>query len=304
LVNFSDWVSGVKQPSCFGNKSLIERLQDHPNISPKVVLMNFVGLRGSNAAEDCSVVFITGRNEPPPIEVDHEARALFWDDNIPLQHDEFGDNENLPLELRGFLTSERFEGGSQGVETRVFSDSRVEAVHQQIREAESIQAIARLRLVHNKQRKRVFILSNVPLEIPVDQLVRFEDLMPDRLEFEFLKAGNIPLTPLGLLKLRPDLAGSEDTVRKMLKRSVISDVDRLKVLPSLQRNGLIVVQFDATNNGRRRTHQHLFMIEEELLTDENGASIPATVSNVPLDDWTALLEKGWGSIEGTHFFYP
>jgi len=243
-------------------------------------------------------------SEPPPIEVDHKARALFWDDNIPLQHDEFGDNENLPLELRGFLTSERFEGGSQGVETRTFSDSRVEAVHQQIREAESIQAIARLRLVHNKQRKRVFILSNVPLEIPVDQLVKFEDLMPDRLEYEFLKAGNIPLTPLGLLKLRPDLAGSEDTVRKMLKRSVISDVDRLKVLPSLQRNGLIVVQFDATNNGRRRTHQHLFMIEEELLTDENGASIPATVSNVPLDDWTALLEKGWGSIEGTHFFYP
>ena len=68
-----------------------------------------------------------------------------------------------------------------------------------MREAESIQAIARLRLVHNKQRKRVFILSNVPLEVPIDQLVKFDDLMPDRLEYEFLKAGNIPLTPLGLL---------------------------------------------------------------------------------------------------------
>jgi len=304
LVNFSDWVSRVKQPSCFGNKSLIERLQDHPNISPKVALMNFVGLRGSNAAEDCSVVFITGRNEPPPIEVDHKARALFWDDNIPLQHDEFGDNENLPLELRGFLTGERFEGGSQGVETRVFSDSRIEAVHQQIREAESIQAIARLRLVHNKQRKRVFILSNVPLEIPVDQLVRFEDLMPDRLEYEFLTAGNIPLTPLGLQKLRPDLAKNDNQAKMLLRNSVIRDPSRLIAIDSLQRNGLIIVEFNAKNNNRTRTHQHLFLMDEEakVLTEDDN-SLKIAVSKVPIDDWIALLEKGWGKIEETHFFY-
>lgn len=158
---------------------------------------------------------------------------------------DFGENKNLPLELRGFLTSERFKGGSQGVETRTFSDSRIEAVHQQIREAESIQAIARLRLVHNKQRKRVFILSNVPLEVPVDQLVKFDDLMPDRLEYEFLKAGNIPLSTLGLLKLRPDFVNSEDSARKMLKRSAILALDRLKVLPGLQRKGLIIVEFKA-----------------------------------------------------------
>ena len=304
ITVLNTWAEFGEKPLCIGNKSLTERLQDHPNISPKVVLMNFVGLRGSNAAEGCSVVFITGRNEPPPIEVDHKARALFWDDNIPLQHDEFSDNENLPLELRGFLTSERFEGGSQGVETRVFSDSRVEAVHQQIREAESIQAIARLRLVHNKQRKRVFILSNVPLEIPIDHLVKFEDLMPDRLEYEFLKAGNVPLTPLGVLKIRPDLAVTEDAARMMLKRSAISQLERLKVLPSLQRKGLIIIEFRATNKGRTRTHQHLFMMDEEAKTVAKGDnSLKIAVSKVPIDDWIALLEKGWGKIEETHFFY-
>ena len=46
--------------------------------------------------------------------------------------------------------------------------------------------------------------------MPTDDLIKFDDLMPDRLEYEFLKAGNIPLTPRGLLKLRPDLAGKED----------------------------------------------------------------------------------------------
>ena len=304
ITVLNTWADFGEKPLCIGNKSLIERLQAHPNISPKVVFMNFVGLRGSNAAEDCSVVFITGRNEPQSIEVDHKARGLFWDDDIPLQHDEFDDNQNLPLELRGFLTRERFRGGSQGVETRTFSDSRIEAVHQQIREAESIQAIARLRLVHTKQRKRVFILSNVPLEVPVDQLVKFDDLMPDRLEYEFLKAGNIPLSPLGLLKLRPDLANSEDSARKMLKRSAISALDRLKVLPGLQRKGLIIVEFKAKNNNRTRTHQHLFLMDEEakVLTEDDN-SLKIAVSKVPLDDWTALLEKGWGTIEKTHFFY-
>ena len=42
------------------------------------------------------------------------------------------------------------------------------------------------------------------------------------------------------------------------------------------------------------------MIDEELLTDEKGAFVRSTVSNIPIDDWTALLEKSWGPIEITH----
>jgi hypothetical protein len=36
----------------------------------------------------------------------------------------------------------------------------------------------------------------------------------------------------------------------MLKRSAISDPERLKALPSLQRWGLIIVEFKAENKGR------------------------------------------------------
>ena len=45
------WAEFGEKPLCVGNKSLVGQLQDHPNINPKVSLMNFVGLRGSNAAE-------------------------------------------------------------------------------------------------------------------------------------------------------------------------------------------------------------------------------------------------------------
>ena len=46
------------------------------------------------------------------------------------------------------------------------------------------------------------------------------------------------------------------------------------------------------------------MMDEEAKTVAQGDnSLKIAVSKVPLDDWTALLEKGWGAIDGTHFFY-
>ncbi len=45
------------------------------------------------------------------------------------------------------------------------------------------------------------------------------------------------------------------------------------------------------------------MDEEAKVLTEDDNSLKIAVSKVPLDDWTALLEKGWGTIEETHFFY-
>jgi len=36
---------------------------------------------------------------------------------------------------------------------------------------------------------------------------------------------------------------------------------------------------------------------------EDVTGLKMAVSKVPLANWTALLEKGWGAIEETHFFY-
>ena len=78
--------------------------------------------------------------------------------------------------------------------------------------------MGRLRLVHAKYQKRVFLLSNLPVEVPVDRLVPFNDLMPDRLELELIRRGNIPLTPLGLLKMRPDVASNNEQAKKLLQQ--------------------------------------------------------------------------------------
>jgi hypothetical protein len=49
----------------------------------------------------------------------------------------------------------------------VHPDQRVQAVVEQGREAEMVQAIDRLRLIHNEKRKTVYILCSVPVDIPM-----------------------------------------------------------------------------------------------------------------------------------------
>jgi hypothetical protein len=107
------------------------------------------------------------------------------------------------------------------------------------------------------------------------------------------------------LNLRPDLATNEDAARMMLKRSNISDPERLKAIPSLQRKGLIIVKFKAKNNGRKRKHQHLFILKEIVKAIEaDGVPLKLAVSKVPIEDWITLLENsGWGVIEDTRLFY-
>ena len=90
----------------------------------------------------------------------------------------------------------------------------------------------------------------------------------------------------------------------MLRNSVIRDEKRLKALPSLQRWGLIIVEFKAENKGRKRTHQHLFMLKDAVKDlKADGLLLKAAISKVPIADWTALLEDSWGAIKETQFFY-
>ena len=65
----------------------------------------------------------------------------------------------------------------------------------------------------------MFLLSSLPVEIPVDHLIEFDDLMPDRLEMELIKKGDLPPTPLGLEKMRSDLEMSKEAIKSLFRRS-------------------------------------------------------------------------------------
>jgi hypothetical protein len=163
-----------------------------------------------------------------------------------------------------------------------------------------MQALGRLRLVHSKYQKRVFLLSNLPVEVPVDRLVPFTDLMPDRLELELIRRGNVPLTPLGLLKVRPDVASNNEQAKKLLQRSCVTDPSRLMALPELVRAGLFVLEFEAENAGQRHTHRHLFMLPDQKgHRDKDHPEVMVAVGSVPMAAWVRLLEQGEDDIEGS-----
>ncbi|WP_197492317.1 DEAD/DEAH box helicase family protein [Phaeobacter gallaeciensis] len=301
------WAEFGEPPLVVSHKDLADKLRESDDIASDVKINHFAALRGSNDAEDCSAIFIAGRNMPPPFEVDLKARALFWDDEEPLQHDAAArpsglsePSERLPVQLRGYVQSSRNPMPQSGVMVPSFSDHRIEAIHAQIRDAETMQAIGRLRLVHSPYRKRVFLLSNLPVEVEVDELVAFDELMPDRLEMEMMRKGNIPLTPLGLMKMRPDLASSKATAEKLLQRSCIGDVDFLRAGPELIATGAVVLSFKAENAGRRRTHRHLF-----LLGNHSGQREPhlnhglTSVGHFSLDRAVRFLEEGDPQVEGS-----
>ena len=143
--------------------------------------------------------------------IGHQVRAIFGNSGNPLSYD---DLENLTSDGVEYWFSNRSPHTPAAITILSFSDPRIAAVQKQIWEAETVQAIARLRLVWAEYQKRVFLLSNLPVEMPVDHLIEFNDLMPDRLEMELIKTGDLPLTPLGLEKMRPDLEMSKEAAKK------------------------------------------------------------------------------------------
>jgi hypothetical protein len=97
-----------------------------------------------------------------------KARALCWDAEIALQHDpaasinpQFSENINLGLGIKSYLQSDRNISQQSGISARSYTDVRIERLHGQFREAETTQAIARLRLVYSKYVKQVFLLTQI-----------------------------------------------------------------------------------------------------------------------------------------------
>jgi len=160
--------------------------------------VHFNGFRGVDRWKDFDVVIVIGRNEPSVKAAEDIARALFAYDFEPL---------NLvgewTTEKRGYYTKE----GNVGTEVIVHPDHRVQAIVNQLREEETLQAIDRLRLVHASETKEVIILSNIPLEIEVNELRNWNEIMyGSRIERAIaLNNGLLPLASEWLATYYPEL---------------------------------------------------------------------------------------------------
>jgi len=86
-----------------------------------------------------------------------------------------------------------------------------------------LQAIDRLRLIHSAREKTVFILCNIPLDIPVDELVTWRELVGDSRLADALAGCEergwdaLPLAPNRLNHLFPELSTARAAERWLSK---------------------------------------------------------------------------------------
>lgn len=181
-------------------------------VSPGSELAHFNAVRGVDHWKGMGAIILIGRNQPPVKAVEDIARALFW--GMPGR---LGLTGKWTTAVKGYRTL----GEPYGVEVEVHADPRVQAVHEQVREEESLQAIDRLRLIYPEQDKQVFVLSNLVLDLEVHQLLDWHDITHGtRLEQakEALACGVLPLRPKWLsdrfMALWPtEKAAKEDVTR-------------------------------------------------------------------------------------------
>jgi len=282
------------------HKALADRVREL-ELPEEIKIAHFQNLRGIDDFKNCDAVFITGRNQPPFSAIDGMARAIWWNDDKPLQHDEAAllgskiKDKQMPTDLRGYSMVNPTK--EAGVYVYGFSDSRIEALNHQFREAETVQAIARLRMVHADYPKEVFLLSNLPIEIPIDEVISWENLLPSIIEEELIERGNAPLGPKGLLKMRPDLAPNEIRAKNLSTNYGINeDQYFLRACPYTVRISCQLLEFKEDKNGEPfgRTYGHLFL----PTTRRHGTPYFAT-GHFDVEEAYYFLQNGDPEIDGS-----
>lgn len=194
-----------------GNKA--NAIKARINIPAHCDSIHFNGFRGVDRWKNFDVVIVIGRNEPPVKAIEDMARALYTNDYEPLLL-----TGEWTIEERGYY----LQGEKQGVEVVVHPDKRVQALVEQLREEETLQAIDRLRLMHNTQTKEVIILSNIPLDIDVNELRNWDDIIfGSRLERAVaINNGILPLAPEWLTSNHSDLWLTLNAAKNDVKREL------------------------------------------------------------------------------------
>lgn len=201
-------------------------LDDRPALPYAVAHLN--GIRGKDTWKHATGIVVAGRLEPGVEAVEELARAVFYADPRPLAFvgaDGEG-RKSYPKVARPV----RFRDGRvQAVDVPAHPDARCDAILRQIRDAELMQALARIRPIHRTSANRceVILATNVPLDgLVIDRAATWRDLVPDE-DRRMLVQGVLPDTAADCVAAYPGWFASVEAVQKARQR------DRLKVDISL-----------------------------------------------------------------------
>jgi len=189
-----------------------------------LVWTHYGALRGINRFTNLKTIVLLGRKQPPAAAVEEVARAYFAADPKPFDP-----------EISDYVARHRTLYGKNGqaVSTRVqiHPDARVNRVLWQMRQAEVIQAIDRVRPARFS--RRIVILNTLDLRrpddpgcrrsgVPADAYLSWRELHNggNRAETILSESGGfLPVAPRALAHMAPDLFPSVEAAKKWLHRT-------------------------------------------------------------------------------------
>ena len=245
----------------------------HPTDHEGATYIHFHKLRGVDSFKDYETVIIIGRHQPPDYAIEDAGRALWWDDPLPLRLD-----QQLKKEDRGYRMR---SGENASAKVMVHPDNRIQRGLELKRECETLQAIDRLRLVHNENPKKVIVVSNIVLDLTVDRLVTWDELMevPPRILLAWRRSGGVlPLKPSYLHEKFSDIWSSERNARN----DVQGHSKRQELLTNIIReNGVLLFRYRTNPRGGNWSHALLDTnISDPRLALEEALSCPVAAFEV------------------------
>ena len=179
---------------------------------------HFGNLRGKDGWKEAAGIVVAGRIEPSPAAIEAMARGIWYAAAEPLTFLRPGEDGKLclPRQARQIAAA---DGESREVAVSFHPDERADRVLRQVREAELMQAIARVRPVHRSAEIpcQVVVLSNVPLPVRPDRIAAWAELVPDRFDMARL-AGFVPDKSNDMADSFPDIFPSATAVRTAASR--------------------------------------------------------------------------------------
>ncbi|WP_207209984.1 hypothetical protein [Tropicimonas sp. IMCC6043] len=199
-------ISRLPDVAVFSNKTVRKAL----GLENDPLAGHFGALRGRNDWENYSTGIVIGREQPAPWDVERIARAY-----AAKAGDTFTPARRYSDSARGVRG---YDGTADVFEVKAHPDPWVDRVLRQIREKEVEQAIDRLRLIHNKTPKEIYLLSPVVIDCTVDRVMSWQDFRQGgtRVERALKVHGVLPLNGQECAALLPSIWNNERTARRDL----------------------------------------------------------------------------------------
>lgn len=160
--------------------SLEPEIQAARQAGADIATAHFADVRGKNRWQSYPVALLIGREEVTPWALEDMTRPFLADDSEPLIPSVNDEGRSCYVnQCRGRRMR---DGTVVPVEVSVHPDPRCETMHEQIREAELLQALDRVRAIYNH--RTVYLLNNLVLDVTYDANLSWRNLKAGGTRFD------------------------------------------------------------------------------------------------------------------------